>query len=149
MMLSKIINEKITKEIESRLEDKKYTIERIEQQIDDFDERANEIAEESIKRIKKADSKKIVEQCKKELYETAEELKSYFRLQIVDAVNENIEKVTRTIAEELAEEMRDELLVELARNALKTPKTKLMLEAHVPQKRSYGGRIYEEEYGGY
>lgn len=148
-MLSKMIEEKITKQIELRLKDKEHTIERIEQQIDDFDERANEIAEESIRRIKEADSKKIVAQCKKELCKTAEELKSYFRLQIVDAVNENIEKVTRTIAEELAAEMRDELLVELARNALKTPKTKLMLEAHVPQKHSYGGRIYEEEYGGY
>lgn len=148
-MLSKIIEEKITKEIESQLQDKKYTIERIERQIDDFDEKADEITEESIRKIKEADSTKIVEQCKKELYETAEELKKYFRLQIVDAVNENIEKVTRIIAKELAEEMRDELLVELARNALKTPKTKLMLEAHVPQKHSYGDRIYQEEYGGY
>lgn len=148
-MLSKIIEEKVAKEIELRLQDKKHTIERIEQKIDDFDEMANEIAVKSIERIKEADSKKIVKQCKKELCETAEEIKKYFRLQIVDAVNENIEKVTRIIAEELAEEMRDELLVELARNALKTPKTKLMLEAHVPQKHSYGGRIYEEEYGGY
>ena len=148
-MLSKMIEEKITKQIELRLKDKEYKVERIERKIDDFDERANEIAEESIKRIKKADSTKIVEQCKKELYETAEELKKYFRLQIVDAVNGNIEKVTRIIAKELAEEMRDELLVELARNALKTPKTKLMLEAHVPQKHSYGDRIYQDEYGGY
>ena len=147
-MLSKIIEEKVAKEIELRLQNEKHTIERIERQIDDFDERAEEITEESIRRIKEADSTKIVEQCKKELRETADVLKKYFRLQIVDAVNENIEKVTRTIAEELAEEMRDELLVELARNALKTPKTKLMLEAHVPQKHYYGDRIYQED-GGY
>ena len=148
-MLSKIIEEKVAKEIELRLQDKKHTIERIEQQIDDFDERADEIVEKSIKRIKKADSTKIVEQCKKELCETAEEIKKYFRLQVADEVNKNIEKVTRIVAKELAEEMRDELLVELARNALKTPKTKLMLEAHVPQKNYYGDRIYQEEYGGY
>ena len=148
-MLSKIIEEKVAKEIELRLQDKKHTIERIEQQIDDFDERADEIVEKSIKRIKKADSTKIVEQCKKELCETAEEIKKYFRLQVADEVNKNIEKVTRIVAKELAGEMRDELLVELARNALKTPKTKLMLEAHVPQKNYYGDRIYQEEYGGY
>jgi len=148
-MLSKIIEEKVAKEIGLRLQDKEHTIERIEQQIDDFDERADEIVVKSIERIKEADSKKIVKQCKKELCETAEELKSYFRLQVADEVNKNIEKVTRIIAKELAEEMRDELLVELARNALKTPKTKLMLEAHVPQKNYYGDRIYQGEYGGY
>ena len=148
-MLSKIIEEKVANEIELRLQDEKHTIERVKRKIDDFDERADEITEESIRRIKEADSTKIVEQCKKELCETAEELKKYFRLQIVGAVNDNIEKVTRIIAKELAEEMRDELLVELARNALKTPKTKLMLEAHVPQKSSYGDRIYQDEYGGY
>lgn len=148
-MFSKIIEEKIAKEIELQLQDKKSTIEQIKRKIDYFDEMADGITEGSIKRIKEADSEKIVEQCRKELHEAAEELERHFRLQIVDEVNRHIEEVTRIIAKELAEEMRDELLVELARNALNTPKTKLMLEAHAPQKNSYGDRIYQEEYERY
>lgn len=85
-------------------------------------------------------------QCERDIKNCKEGLINEHRAMITDAVNEHIEKIVKEVAIQLAKEMKDKLLVELAKNALSTNSTQVLLENHVPERNRYGGYTDDNEY---